>query len=86
MSTDKKGVLANANKKAKPSDIKKLIKDPYILDFLDLNENKKYLETDIENAIIDKLQDFLLELGVGFAFVCSQKHILYQNQSMDQMK
>jgi hypothetical protein len=45
------------------------------LEFLDLKENKKYLEKDIEKALIDKLQQFLLELGKGFSFVARQKRI-----------
>lgn len=54
---------------------KDIIKDPYVLEFLDLQENKDYLENDFEQALIDKLQDFLLELGKGFSFVARQKRI-----------
>ncbi len=56
----------------KPADI---VKDPYVLEFLGLDESKKYLEKDIEQALIDKLQKFLLELGRGFSFVSRQKRI-----------
>ena len=52
-----------------------ILKDPYILEFLDLEENKKYHESEIEQALIDKLQEFLLELGNGFSFVARQKRI-----------
>jgi predicted nuclease of restriction endonuclease-like (RecB) superfamily len=52
-----------------------ILKDPYILEFLDLKENKKYQESEIEQALIDKLQEFLLELGKGFSFVARQKRI-----------
>jgi len=52
-----------------------ILKDPYILEFLDLKENKKYLESDLEQALIENLQDFLLELGKGFSFVARQKRI-----------
>jgi len=52
-----------------------ILKDPYILEFLDLAENKKYHENDLEQALIDNLQKFLLELGKGFSFVDRQKHI-----------
>jgi predicted nuclease of restriction endonuclease-like (RecB) superfamily len=52
-----------------------ILKDPYILEFLDLQENKKYAESEIEQALIDKLQEFLLELGKGFSFVARQKRI-----------
>jgi predicted nuclease of restriction endonuclease-like (RecB) superfamily len=46
-----------------------VIKDPYVLEFLNLKENKKYLETELEQGLIDKLHDFLLELGKGFSFI-----------------
>jgi predicted nuclease of restriction endonuclease-like (RecB) superfamily len=52
-----------------------ILKDPYILEFLDLKENKDYLESDLEQALIDHLQEFLLELGKGFSFVARQKRI-----------
>jgi predicted nuclease of restriction endonuclease-like (RecB) superfamily len=52
-----------------------ILKDPYVLEFLDLKENKNYLENELEQALIDKLQDFLLELGRGFSFVARQKRV-----------
>ena len=52
-----------------------ILKDPYILEFLDLKENRKYTETELEQGLIDKLQEFLLELGKGFSFVSRQKRI-----------
>ena len=52
-----------------------ILKDPYILEFLDLNENKGYHESEFEQALIDKLQEFLLELGKGFSFVARQRRI-----------
>jgi len=52
-----------------------ILKDPYILEFLDLAENKKYIESELEQGLIDKLQEFLLELGKGFSFVARQKRI-----------
>jgi len=55
-----------------PNDI---IKDPYVLEFLDLKENKFFHENELETALIEKIQDFLLELGKGFAFVARQKRI-----------
>ena len=53
----------------------KLLKDPYVLEFLDIKENSDYLEADLEKGLINKLQDFLLELGKGFAFVARQQRI-----------
>jgi len=56
----------------KPDDV---IKDPYVLEFLSLNENMNYLEKELEAALMDKLQEFLLELGKGFSFVGRQKRV-----------
>lgn len=50
-----------------------LLKDPYVLDFLGLND--RYLERDLEDAILRELELFLLELGAGFSFVARQKRI-----------
>jgi predicted nuclease of restriction endonuclease-like (RecB) superfamily len=52
-----------------------ILKDPYILEFLDLKGNTKYTESELEQGLIDKLQEFLLELGKGFSFVSRQKRI-----------
>lgn len=54
---------------------KHLLKDPYILEFLGLEENKAYLERELEQGLIDNLQNFFLELGKGFCFVARQKRI-----------
>lgn len=51
------------------------IKDPYVLEFLQLPESGKLRESDLEQAIIDELQKFLLELGKGFSFVARQMRI-----------
>lgn len=59
---------------------KDVIKDPYILEFLELPEHPTYNEKDLENAIIDKLKTFLLELGKGFAFIDRQKRITLDNE------
>ena len=55
-----------------PTDV---LKDPYVLEFLQLRENAPLRESELEQALIDKLQQFLLELGKGFAFVARQKRI-----------
>jgi len=52
-----------------------ILKDPYILEFLDLNENRDYHESELEQGLINKLQEFLLELGRGFSFIARQKRI-----------
>lgn len=52
-----------------------LLKDPYVFEFLGVAEPTKLLERDLEQGLIDKLQDFLLELGKGFSFVARQKRV-----------
>jgi predicted nuclease of restriction endonuclease-like (RecB) superfamily len=74
-SPDKKILKAEAeshNQPLKPVDV---LKNPMVLEFLDLKENINYLEHDLEKAILNKLQDFLLELGKGFCFVARQQRI-----------
>ena len=56
------------------------LKSPYVLDFLELPESHQLREADLESAIIDKLQHFLLELGKGFAFVARQKRISFDDE------
>lgn len=63
--------------KIKPIDI---IKDPYILEFIGLAEKASYSESDLEQGIIDKLEQFLLELGTGFTFVARQKRISFSEK------
>ena len=71
-----KETVKNEIQKLEPkTDPNYVLKDPYILEFLDLKENKNYLENELEQALIDKLQEFLLELGKGFSFVARQKRI-----------
>lgn len=79
-SRDKAGVLAMARRGQvieRPTDA---LKDPYVLDFLDLPDSGKLHESDLEAAIIRQLQDFLLELGKGFAFVARQKRLAYEDE------
>lgn len=61
----------------KPSDA---IKDPYVLEFLGLEDKPSYSEHDLETSLIDQLQKFLLELGKGFTFVERQKRISFDEQ------
>ena len=75
LSNDKESVLAVAKKEKMPSDAKEIIKDPMVLEFLDLKRESAYYEKDLEGAIIAHLQEFLLELGNGFSFVARQKRI-----------
>lgn len=61
----------------KTSDI---VKDPYVLEFLGLQELPEYSETELESRIIDNLQNFLLELGTGFAFVGRQVRFTFEEE------
>ena len=61
----------------KPTDI---IKDPYVLEFLGLEGNTSFYESDLEQGLIDRLQKFLLELGRGFSFVARQQHINFDRR------
>ena len=75
LSKDVASVLAVARNEKYPSDAKDIIKDPMVLEFLDLKRESAYYERDLETALINHLQDFLLELGNGFSFVARQKRI-----------
>ena len=74
-SQDKKPVKAEAKEKIsqlqiRPEDV---LKDPYVLEFLNLSDRSSYRESQFEQSLIDKLHDFLLVLGKGFAFVDRQQ-------------
>ena len=62
------------------SEYEQIIKDPYVLEFLDLPTNEHFYESNLEQALIDHLQKFLLELGRGFSFVARQKHFNVDRQ------
>lgn len=74
-SRDKDGVLALARMGQEVTTPGSVIKDPLVLEFLDLAERPNWRERDLEQAIIDRLETFLLELGKGFCFVARQKRI-----------
>jgi predicted nuclease of restriction endonuclease-like (RecB) superfamily len=79
LSRDKKGIKALSQKGQiieKPQD---MLKNHYVLEFLDLDERTRYSEEDLEAAIIDKLKDFLLELGKGFLFEKRQKRFTFDS-------
>lgn len=72
LSKDKKGVLELAKKGQIIKKGRDLVKDPFVLEFLDIKENMKYQESDLEKNILNHLKEFLLELGKGFMLVGSQ--------------
>ncbi|MBR6767843.1 MAG: DUF1016 family protein [Clostridia bacterium] len=61
---------------AKPADI---IRDPYVFEFLGLPEDKAFLESDLEKALVNQIEKFLLELGRGFMFVGTQQRVTFAN-------
>ena len=79
-SKEKQPVIEEAKENTKNLQLtpKDIIKDPYVLEFLDLKDNKSFRENDLECALLEKIQEFLLELGRGFAFVALQKRIKTQ--------
>ncbi|OHE00535.1 MAG: hypothetical protein A2W82_07015 [Sulfurimonas sp. RIFCSPLOWO2_12_36_12] len=72
LSTDKEDVLRLASEGHEIEQPEDLIKDPFVLEFLNIPEQYQYLESDLEERLISNLQQFLLELGKGFAFIGRQ--------------
>ncbi|HLP61852.1 MAG TPA: PDDEXK nuclease domain-containing protein [Candidatus Deferrimicrobium sp.] len=76
LSTNKKKLAALVQSKVAKDESSITIRDPYIFEFLGIKSKEVMGESDIENALLDKLQEFLLELGYGFCFEARQKRIL----------
>lgn len=75
LSRDKKGLMRLAVKGHEVQQSTDVFKDPVVMEFLGLPESPRLTETDLERALIDNLQSFLLELGKGFAFVARQQRL-----------
>ncbi len=75
LSRDQAGVLALAQEGHAVHQPADLVKDPYVLEFTGLPQATRFLEADLEQALLEKLQQFLLELGKGFAFMGRQQRI-----------
>lgn len=80
LSRDKKGIVTLSKKGHVASNIEHAIKDPYVLDFLQIPVSHKLTEKSLEQKIINNLQLFLLELGKGFAFVARQYKLSIRNK------
>ena len=78
-SIDKKIVENEMKDKTKKLQAKEFIKNPVVLEFLDLPTSMSYTENELEKALIDDIQKFMMELGKGFAFVERQQHIRTEN-------
>ena len=81
-SRDKTPVIAEANSRKAEETVsaKEIIRDPYILEFLGIPQGEHFLESNLEQMLITRLQHFLLELGRGFTFVARQKRISFDNK------
>ncbi|KAF0133358.1 MAG: hypothetical protein FD145_1319 [Candidatus Saganbacteria bacterium] len=77
LSRDKEGVRKLAKEGQVISKQEDLLKEPYVLEFLGIDEKAKYSESDLESAIINKIEAFLLELGKGFLFEARQKRFTF---------
>ncbi len=77
LSRDKDGIRKLSKEGHVVTKSEDLLKEPYVLEFLGLDETAKYSESDLESAIIDKLGHFLLELGKGFLFEARQKRFTF---------
>ena len=81
LSRDKKDVLRLANEGAMPQKPEDILHTPYILEFAGLEDKASYHESDLESAVIDKMQKFLLELGKGFLFEQRQKCFTFHDKN-----
>jgi len=79
LSNDKEAVIAMARNERLPKAPNEIVKDPMVLEFLGLERKPYYYEKDLESALIEHLQHFLLELGNGFSFVARQKRLLIED-------
>lgn len=80
LSRDKKALRQLVNQNASLSNMAETIKSPFVFEFLGLDGKDVVEESDLESALMDHLQQFLLELGTGFCFEARQKRILVDNQ------
>lgn len=80
LASQDKDLVANEIEVPEKIEPKNIIKDPYVLEFLGLEGKTSFYEKDLEQAIIDHLQKFLLELGRGFSFVARQQKITFDGR------
>ncbi len=80
-SQDKAAVSAEIQLTEPKPQYEKIVKDPYVMEFLQIKPDTHVFESDLEQALIDHLQQFLLELGRGFSFVARQKRFALDGQN-----
>jgi len=80
LSKDKKALLKSIQNDGAIERVEDMMKESFLLDFLGLEDRPSYSEHDLETALIDKIQEFLQELGIGFCFEGRQKRITVENE------
>jgi predicted nuclease of restriction endonuclease-like (RecB) superfamily len=80
LSRDKDGVLELAKKGEIVTTPAEMVRDPYVFEFLGLKKEELNVESDLQRALLDHLQEFLLELGRGFCFVARQRRVTFDNE------
>ena len=81
LSRDKHDVMAMAVQGAMPYHPADILKSPYVLEFAGLDDKSSYHESDLEFAVLNKLQDFLLEMGKGFLFEKRQRRFTFNDKN-----
>jgi len=80
LSRDKEGVMALARDGELVTSPTEMVRDPYVFEFLGLKKEELYTESQLEQALLDHLQGFLLEMGKGFCFVARQRRVTIDNE------
>lgn len=80
LSRDQEGVLMLSKEGQPVKDPAEMLRDPYVFEFLGLKREELYTESQLERALLDHLQEFLLEMGRGFCFVARQRRVTFENE------
>ncbi|HWQ34431.1 MAG TPA: PDDEXK nuclease domain-containing protein [Blastocatellia bacterium] len=80
LSRDRDGVLQLARQGELTTSPEEMIRDPYVFEFLGFRREELYTESQLERALLDHLQDFLLELGKGFCLIARQRRVTFDNE------
>lgn len=80
LSRDQAGVLSLAKEGELITTSSEMVRDPYVFEFLGLKREELYTESQLERALLDHLQEFLLEMGKGFCFVARQRRVTFDNE------
>ncbi|MGH9847132.1 MAG: PDDEXK nuclease domain-containing protein [Blastocatellia bacterium] len=80
LSRDKSGVMKLAQEGIQAATLADMIRDPYVFEFLELKQEELLTESQLEQALLDHLREFLLEMGKGFCFVARQRRVTFDNE------